>query len=419
MLIFFLAVFLVALARIVPGGPFTWAFGANRDAKIASPIICALIIGACCGASTPAWADGAVPSASPSVAVPAASPTPASPPDEVDRWSGRVYAQGGYLNNLNHPNPEINDYHQFDYRANALTLDALQVLLEKEPTFDQPVGFRVNVIGGQIARVVHANGLGSEASQVDLFEGLLRFKAPLGNGLDIDVGKFIATQGFENPMAIDNFNYSTGLMYNFLNPNTLTGLHLRYPFSERLETHLYATNAWDSFSNRNRGFTYGFGLYYTFDEKWTANVNTLIGPQQFGNSRNLRAMYDVVVTFEPDKDTQIVGEIDYGNESDVPGLVPGNAHWNAAGLWFRRQITPTFALALRPEFVNDSTGALTGTPQVLKAITFTPEIKMGDFIVRPEIRRDWSNARSFDTGTRKGQTIIGIGVMYQHPFSWR
>ena len=98
---------------------------------------------------------------------------------------GRVYLQGGYLDNLNHPDPETNQYHTFDYRANAITLDCLQLLLENEPTLDRPVGFRVNVIGGQIARVIHANGLGTYNTPIDLLEGVIRFKAPLGGGLDI------------------------------------------------------------------------------------------------------------------------------------------------------------------------------------------------------------------------------------------
>ena len=235
----------------------------------------------------------------------------------------------------------------------------------------------------------------------------------------IDAGKFISTAGYENPLAIDNLNYSIGLTYNLLDPNTLTGLRLHYTFTDRFDASLYATNAWDAFSNRNLGFTYGLGLNYTFGEQWSANFNTLIGPQQVGNATNFRGMYDAVVTFKPNKEWLLVGEVNYGNEPNTTAG-PGNAHWNGASLWIKRQITDSLALTVRPELVNDITGALTGIPQALKAVTFTPEIKLpGGIILRPEIRRDWSNATTFDRNTRKGQTIVGIGVLYQHSFSLR
>ncbi len=69
----------------------------------------------------------------------------------------------------------------------------------------------------------------------------------------------------------------------------------------------------------------------------------------------------------------------------------------------RYQVTAPFAIGARYERLNDD-GLFGGIEQRLQEITLTAEHKLADgFLVRGELRRDWSN-RAFFPGPRPGET---------------
>lgn len=351
------------------------------------------------------------------VPAPSTAPSPSAGRPVADKpVSGRVYLQAGYNYNANGPG-QVNDFHFLDYRSNAITLDFLQFMIEKETTLSHPVGFRFNVAGGQGGRLIHAARLGTVDNPIDFTEFYVRYKAPLGNGLDLDVGKFLTPCGLEYTYAIDDPNYSRAFQYNYAGPLSHTGLRMKYEFSSTFNTVLYAVNGWDNFTPSNAGHTVGLCLNYNPTDEANFSLNTFVGPQQSHDTGNNRVLVDFIATFKPAKDWLVMVNYDHGSEQNVPGF--GNSTWKGLEGVVRRQLGDHFALALRAEIFDDSSGARTGYPQTLKSVTFTPEFKLPlDLILRPEIRQDWSNVRSFAGGTKNSQLIFGVGVMYQYPFSF-
>ena len=395
----------------------------NRRSHLLSRLAClaclAVLLMPSVGATQqPSPLPSGTPPASQASPSPAPTASPSGPPRGNDRkpFTGRVYLQGGYNFNGNGPG-QPNDFHLLDYRSNAITLDFLQFLLEKETSLSHPIGFRLNACGGQEARVIHATHLGTFRNPVDLTELYLRYKAPVGSGLDVEVGKFLTPCGLEYTYAIDDPNYSRSFQYNYAGPLTHTGLRLKYDFTPAFNTTLYAVNGWDTVSSSNAGKTLGLALNYTPMDEASFSLNTFVGPQQSHNTQNDRLLVDFIAAFKPAKDWLLLFNYDYGSEENVPGI--GNVHWRGFEGVVRRQLGERFAVALRAESFEDPSGVRTGVPQTLKSVTFTPEIKLPlDLILRPEIRQDWSNARSFANGTRKSQLIFGLGVLYQYPFSF-
>lgn len=72
-------------------------------------------------------------------------------------------------------------------------------------------------------------------------------------------------------------------------------------------------------------------------------------------------------------------------------------------------------LTVRGEWFDDPDGVRTGFDQTLKEVTFTPEFKIGSgFVVRGEVRRDWSDRPVFDakSGLKKDQTTVAANALY-------
>lgn len=323
----------------------------------------------------------------------------------------RLNVEGGYFANLN--GDPSNDLRLFDSRANSLVLQMLQLVAEKEPTLPHPLGFRVNVIAGDAARFLHARSMGSFVNPVDLTEAYLRYKAPVGRGLDVEVGKFLTFVGLESTPAVDNVNYSRGFLYNYAIPFTHTGARVRYEFSDRFNASLHLVNGWDDLHDDNGGKTWGASLGYNPNDRVSLYFNIMSGPENDTAIHANRLLFDWVHTVKLGKDWQLGIGFDYGQENFADSH--GNVRWSGAVGTLRHNFNDVFSLGLRGELFDDTNGHRTGIPQSLREITLTPEIRLpAGVILRPEIRHDWSNVASFHHGTRKSQDTVGIGILYQY-----
>ncbi|MGH7351272.1 MAG: outer membrane beta-barrel protein, partial [Candidatus Methylomirabilales bacterium] len=137
------------------------------------------------------------------------------------------YVAATYNQNLNKPEPQDNRFHVFDVDANTFTFNAAELSLIKTSTAESPLGFGLVFSVGHDARVFTADWTGdgiSDTNTFELTEGYITYKAPLGEGLDVKLGKWVTLLGAEVIKRTANFNISRSYLFGFAIPFTPTGL---------------------------------------------------------------------------------------------------------------------------------------------------------------------------------------------------
>jgi hypothetical protein len=97
---------------------------------------------------------------------------------------------------------------------------------------------------------------------VALEQALVKFRIPVGNGLDIYAGKFVTFLGYEVIESPANLNFSRGLLFTNAIPLTHTGVYADYKFNDIVEAKFGIVDGWND-STSIRSFdpqaSYAFG----------------------------------------------------------------------------------------------------------------------------------------------------------------
>jgi hypothetical protein len=138
---------------------------------------------------------------------------------------------------------------QFDVHNDNFNLNAVKIALEKAlPDKNEwAAGFRIDTMYGEDASILSATdpGLGN-SSEFYLEQALVKFRIPVGNGLDIYMGKFTTFLGYEVIESPANLNFSRGLLFTNAIPLTHTGIYADYKFNSTFEAKLGIVDGWNS-----------------------------------------------------------------------------------------------------------------------------------------------------------------------------
>ncbi len=205
-----------------------------------------------------------------------------------------------------------------------------------------------------------------------LKEGYLEYLAPVGKGLQINVGKFVTPAGAEVIETKDNWNYSRGLLFSWAIPYFHFGMSGKYAFNSKFALTGYLVNGWNNSVDNNSGKTTGFSAAWTPNSKFSLIENYLVGPEQANDNRNFRHLTDTVVTYTPNGETFADGELRLRPRSRAaaaPGLPTTSAVWwtGIAG-YIKYAPNATWAIATRGEWFKDHNGFSTGTAQNVERI---------------------------------------------------
>lgn len=343
-----------------------------------------------------------------------------------------AYVDAGYGYNFNRPKSRKNTLRVFDVDDNNFSLNMAEMVLQKPAANPGEIGFRMDLLYGYSqSRIIHSLGskpaghsgvLGDD--DFDLQQAYVSYKAPIGNGLAIDVGKWITHMGAEVIQGYDGYNdnYSRSLLFGFAIPFTHTGIKATYPFSDQLYLMAGVANGWDVVKENNKSKHYMGQLGWAPNPKLSFLLNYGGGPEQGDNNRDWRHMWDLVAIVKPVDRLALTLNYDFGSEE---GLLrngqgsPGRREWQGFAGIVRYDFNDWLALAVRGEFFNDDDGVRTGGSRKLRELTFTPEIKLrGNLIVRPEFRHDWSNRGDTFEDDRGGfskrrQDTFAVNFLYK------
>jgi hypothetical protein len=284
---------------------------------------------------------------------------------------------------------------------------------------------------------------------IALQEAWIQILAPVGNGLDIRVGKMASLIGYEVVENTNNLNYSRGVVWGQVEPITATGVRLTYSLMEQLSATLGFNNGRNisSFPG-NPGFPTDFDLNHgkAFEAQvlikpvkdvWVA-VNFMVGtdnsvntaaPSLFGTSAADKFyIFNIVAEYKLDKLTVALNFDQASSQglrvfgTDAGGL---RAPQRGLAVYGKYQLTDAFATGARIEYYSDMDGALlfnsgagdTGTGARVITLTLTQELKVANsLILRFEFRHDSSNQHIFsgrgaNENAAKGDNSLAVEAL--------
>jgi putative OmpL-like beta-barrel porin-2 len=370
-------------------------------------------------AAAAAAAPAPAPAAAALPAAPAATPAPTGLAGLLGptTLSGFVDVYYGY--NSNQPAGRTTAFRNFDINSAQFGLNMLELVADKAPDATASrLGYHVALGFGQAINIVNSTEPGQFATESNfdqyLKEGYLEYLAPVGKGLQINVGKFVTPAGAEVIETKDNWNYSRGLLFALAIPYFHFGASAKYAFNPKFAVTGYLVNGWNNSIDNNSGKTTGFSAAWTPNAKFSLIQNYLVGPEQTADNSNFRHLSDTVVTYSPNAKLSVMANYDYGHDH-LTGAT-SSVHWSGIAGYIKYAPNDKWAFATRGEYFSDNGGTQTGTPQKLSEFTLTLQRMLASkLMTRLEFRRDMSDQDVFPYHTgllRDAQNTVTLGMVY-------
>ena len=317
-------------------------------------------------------------------------------------------------------------------------LYAVKLALEKALTEENKAqaGFRADVMIGEDASylidrtqpITVGNNTQQDSSQLFLEQAYVEIRAPLGNGWDFKVGKFVSILGFEVIERPANMNVTYGLLWQSL-PLYYTGVLSSYRFDQYLDAKLGVVNGSNSDNNTTTSLQ-GDGCAVLAALNVTAPGANAVWSNNFQYSTNAENNTD---NTSPTDSTVPVADLNGTNGSGyvfiynswgswAPKFAEdkllfafnsllgtantsgrGGTTWYGAGTYAKYQFNDWFYLASRGEFIggnNSNRVGLTPTTGAANAnvgmswweYTITAGFNVIDnLLIRAEYRLDWGD----------------------------
>lgn len=150
----------------------------------------------------------------------------------------------------------------FDRHYDSFNVNAVKLTIEKgKDTSKFPAGFRVDGIVGSDANVFDGSGTANNDSKVFLEQAYINLGVPLGNGVDVKVGKMVSLIGYEVAESPANWQFSRSDAFR-LAPITQAGVTAGYQWNDWLTTTVGLINGYDNFQIATGGIA-GAGNFNT------------------------------------------------------------------------------------------------------------------------------------------------------------
>lgn len=354
---------------------------------------------------------------------------------------------GYYEYNFNHPIGRVNYLRAYDVLSNSFSLNQADVILALDPDLSagRRYGLRLDLQYGQATETLQGNPANERRPEIyqNIFQAYGSYIFPVGRGLQVDVGKWASSLGYENNYTKDQMNYTRSFYFNFL-PFYHQGVRATYRINDKLTANYWIVNGTDQSepTNSYKDELFGFALQPTKSVNWTVNYYngqdhpdssqamdcgpapiqpglclTAISPAPDGKLH----IFDSYATWNATPKLTLAAEADYFIEREWAHAAPGQSsapsHVDGGVLYAQYQWTPKLALAVRGEYMADPQGVFSNVSQALKEGTVTLKYQAADSLdAFLEYRRDWTNQNYFLTnkpGLLTGeQPTLTVGLVW-------
>ncbi len=344
------------------------------------------------------------------------APPSSQRPSPSPEWHYGGFLDLGYSLNFNFPENHLFRGRSTTPRVNELDLNMAGAYIKKDATIDSRWGTELAVHGGQDAKdfafgVNEPKVSGSDALR-HFGRANVSYLAPVGNGLMLQAGLFNSLIGYDSLYAKDNFTYTRPWGGDYT-PYLMFGVNASYAFNDRWTGTFFVINEYFHLQNTNSAPSYGGQVLYKPSSAWSFKETIYYGPDQANTSMEFwRLFSDSIAEWKGDVLT-LAFEYQVGTEVLA---VPGSPRifWTAAQLPIHWQIAGPWAVTLRPEVYWDRNGRMTGSEQLIRAVTTTLEYrvpyKWTNAIMRLEYRYDESTGAGggFFKGNEIAPGVIGL-----------
>jgi len=329
-------------------------------------------------------------------------------------------------------------------------LYAVKIALEKALTSENKAqaGFRTDVMIGEDASYFinrTAGGVSNtnnNSNSLFLEQAYVSIRAPVGNGWDFKVGKFVSILGYEVMERPANMNTTYGLLFNVM-PLYYTGVLSSYKFDDYLDAKLGVVNGSNSDNNTttnpdggdgcavlaalnvtapggNANWSNNFQYSSGNDNNTSVSTTNTSMSTQAATSTNLGdvSAYTLIYNtwgnwapkFANDKLLFAFNAL-LGNTSGSSSTVGNiNSTWYGAGAYAKYQFNDWFSLCSRGEYLGSNNSLATGnngaasTPSSTTPATYaTGESNweytltagfnvIDNLLIRAEYRLDWGSS---------------------------
>ncbi|WP_394822802.1 outer membrane beta-barrel protein [Pendulispora albinea] len=364
--------------------------------------------------SSAAHAQEVAPPAAPAPPAPAEPATPAPQPAAPALPSVKItpfgYVEGYFAYNFNRPSNGITNFRGFDNRHDSFTLSnaALGANLEAGP-----LGARIVMQIGSTPSTYYLGepslpGSGSvNASGPELWkylqEAYVSYKAPVGRGLQFQLGLFASPIGYEVLAVKDNWNWSRSNLFFGL-PFYHAGLRATYEWTNELSSTIAVFNGWNNVVDNNEEKSLQANVTYKLPDKLLVQLLYFGGIERSSGApegRYWRHHVDAIAQYDATPWLSVAGQADYGWEPNRFGT----ARWVAGALYARVKPMNRVYVALRGDrfhehLATSSAGSSSplfwGGVEWVSSTTATLDIRPHDQLsLRLEYRRDMADAPLF------------------------
>jgi hypothetical protein len=307
-------------------------------------------------------------------------------------------------------------YQAFNVLYNSFDVSMAELWVAKTPTTDSPIGYKVRTTFGSAADLMASASLQflKESPYKNIEEAYGSYLAPVGKGLQIDVGKFVTNAGAEVIEAKDDWNYSRSLLFQLAIPLYHSGVRLTYSPNDKVTLMGGVINGWNVVNDNNTGKSVMASVTYKPTGSVSLVENYIGGPEQPNDNSNWRNLSDTVLSYTVNPQLSLMANYDYAHDTNAAD--GSSVHWQGVAGYLKYQANKYVAVIPRVEYYTDPQGFVTGIDQNLTGATVTLEVKPADnFIWRIEYRGDFSNQSPFvnSSGTaKKNQQLFIVGFLY-------
>ena len=286
----------------------------------------------------------------------------------------------------------------FDCRDKSISLNMIELILDKAPDATAGelgrTGYHFSVGYGDTEVAINNAEFGSSgainpgaashsSAGFDQYvkEAYFSYLAPIGSGLQIDVGKFVTPLGAEVIESKDNWNYSRGLLFNFAIPLNHFGVRAKYTFSPKFNVTGYLVNGFNNVVDNNSGKTYGVSAGWNPTKKNTVTLNYFAGPEQttdtygpsgvagvpFNVDGLWRQTWDVVFMYNLTPKLTFMANYDYVhgdrlilNDETDPWKLSKPVYYTGAAGYLKYAFNDKNYVAARYEYFYDRNGFVSG-----------------------------------------------------------
>ena len=335
--------------------------------------------------------------------------------------------------------------------AGDFNLYAVKLALEKALTSENKAqaGFRADVMIGEDANYLQNRDTGGaggpsntdqNSNSLFLEQAYVSIRAPVGNGWDFKVGKFVSILGYEVIERPANMNITYGLLFQNAYPLWYTGVLSSYRFDDYLDAKLGVVNGSNSDNNTTTSgqgdgvavlaalnvtapggnANWSNNFQYSTNSENDSDISTdgnsyPINGAQGGSGTGATYVYNSWGNWAPKfADDKLLFAFDsvLGAYSPSGGPANGATTWWGAGAYAKYQFNDWFYLASRGEYFGSdnqnktgvtTTGATGDGSVSWWAYTLTAGFNVIDnLLIRAEYRLDWGTNISGSTANASG-----------------